>query len=227
MSWTLIAETGAGGDANTSTTPDKDTAGADLIVGLCTWYTPNGPVTPVDSLGDTVTLGDQVNGSGGMSGRLFWIENPTPGTRHFSISGVTINPNIVWAAWSGKKSGTAFETQTGTGGSGSTIQPGSITPSEDGELVVCGGFAGNGSLVGVDAPLAMTASSPVSNGGGFMLAALAWQAQTTAAAVNANWTVAAGGYGNGACQAVFKAAPGGGASVPPFRTRSVARRMVW
>src|SRR6185503_14306386 len=75
------------------------------------------------------------SGDGSHAGtRIYYAYNPTVGTNHtFSIAGTTVAGSFVVAAFSGATTADPKDQETGhTGGaSGTSDQPGTITPSQN------------------------------------------------------------------------------------------------
>ena len=164
--------------ANTTsgTSAAIDTTGATLIVIAAH----NNP-TITDSKSNTwLPLTDQTSAP---EHRLFYAVNPTVGTGHtFSINAWA---RIVVTAWSGADTVQPFDEQNGTsGGAVSPVQPGSITPSLDGELVVAGA-----SLINQVSNFTVSGYTVINSpqGGGPEGCSLAYAVQTTATATNPLW----------------------------------------
>jgi hypothetical protein len=96
-----------------------------------------------DSAGNTLIQADTIttdNGEGATV--LFYLQNPTTSTTHHWTIGVSsIFASIAVRGWSGSASSPLDQVnQAGSTGTVIFIQPGSITPSEDNELIIssCG-----------------------------------------------------------------------------------------
>jgi hypothetical protein len=205
MTIAIIAEgikaSATGGDV---TTDAANTTGADLIV-LALIYYHAGTVsvpTVLDSKGNTWTaLTDRRSSNQGC--RLFYCAGPTVGTGHtFSTSGANF-PTLAYIAVSGA-SATPYHSEAGNATeSGTSLQPGSVTPPADGCLVVTGLNFGGGS--GASIGSGFTAQVSNYNPGVAIAGAIARLIQGTAAAVNPTWNWT--GTGEGAAGiAVFQPA---------------------
>src|SRR5216684_1966690 len=137
MAFSLIANTlKQTSDGSNVTTTAIDTTGANLIVLLTV---DNANHTPTDSKSNTWT-GLTVKAVNTVNTRLWYSLGPTVGSGHtFTLTGVSSLPCIAAAAYSGAKTSSAFDVENGSNpGSGTSIQPGNVTPSQDGELVIYG-----------------------------------------------------------------------------------------
>jgi len=207
MSLGVISTAIARSTNSTSVTSGSiDTTGANLIVVAVNTYSVTTP-TFTDSAGNTWTsLTSQ--GSGQARSQIFYCFDPTTSSTHtFSISGGTIYPAVAVIALSGAA---AFDQENGASGSGSgSVAPGSMTPTEDDEIVVSTFSDSNvaGSVTATPSGFttlgALNATS-LSEG-----IDLAYQIQTAAAARNPTWTFGSGQTSWAATGATFTAAGGG------------------
>src|SRR3990167_7216256 len=130
MAYALIASTAKTGSV---TTDAIDTTGANLIViGLA------GDITdaPTDSKGNTWSvLGQGDAGADGTIVLTYYSFNPTVGSGHTFTWGEDYGVIMV-SAWSGAAS-TPFDQENDAGTiSGTSLAPGSVTPTQDNELLV-------------------------------------------------------------------------------------------
>lgn len=189
---------GTGGGPGPFTSSAIDTTGATLLVivtaNAVTWD----PVIS-DSKGNTwnsaLDVDDVSNNSHLM---VHYAYNPTVGSGHtVTVDGALNFISAEVAAFSGIKTTANPVDQTNTGrvGSAATVQPGSITPSVGGALIVCGlGTAGPAGIsASINSGFAITDQLPLSSGN-YYGSALAWLAQGSAAAVNPTWTEASGSH---------------------------------
>lgn len=190
MSFALIANVAAGStDSISVTTAAINTTGADLIVLEVSDYLLDSPSTISDSKGNTWTTLTTYDSGQFNRSRLMYVKNPTVGSGHtFTATTTTGYPSIAVQAWSGAHLTSPFDQQNGSGFFAATsIQPGSITPTENNELVV----TGVGSLIvgAVSVNGGFTISDQVDYSPGVHFAvALAHLVQTTAAAANPTWS---------------------------------------
>lgn len=207
---------------NTNVTSDAiDTTGYDLIViGITNAGT--AAATPTDSKGNTWTALTGQTG-GGVISRFWYCINPTVGSGHtFSTSQAFSYPSIFVLAIAGAAAA-GFDQQNGTASASATsIQPGSITPTEDNELVVAlctNDDTGNTLSINGGFTIAqqnVTVAFQAEGGG------LAYLIQTTATAANPTWSWGGSSEAASTVIASFKAAAGGSTRGTPFGTRGTA-----
>lgn len=214
MSAAHVATMAAAGAVDTTTpvnTGTGDTTGADFVFfGVAR----ESGATPTDSKGNSLTPLTRYNGAGVAGIQLHCADgSPTVGTGHYGTVGTATNQgaNIGGGAFSGIAS-PSFDGENGSGGS--TASPrttGSLTPSEDGCLVIAamgtyGAFSA-GAYGGT--PISIQTQFEVSAFPDGL--AIAWEIQAGATARNQSFSWA-GGYGNetNVTIAAFKPAGGGG-----------------
>lgn len=209
---TPLAHTSAVSSGGPVTTSGIDTTGANLIILWCTGFFTSG--TPTDSKSNTwtpLTIQTQDNN---VSSQFFYCYNPTVGTGH-TFTGVSTSQDcIAVQAWAGAAS-SPFDQQNGSqgAGSGTSIQPGSITPTAANELIVAGVDAINSSTSPtVNSGMTITDSSAVSPGFAF---GMAYLVQTSASAINPTWSYSSAGFDQTTNIASFKVA-----SAPPPPSKS-------
>ncbi len=190
MAWTLVAHTGAQStNTNGITTAAIDTTGATLLVmAVGRQDTTDSGVS--DSKGNTwVTLATVASG---VKITIYYVKNATVGSGHTFSTGADASsfPVIAVQAWSGNdttqnvdQANVAF----GATGTVSTLQPGSVTPSQDNELLVSACVMNFGT--------APTVGSGFTNSDGFALSSglaygmsMSYFTQSTAAALNPTYT---------------------------------------
>jgi hypothetical protein len=115
-------------------------------------------------------------------------------------------PAIAVAAFSGSHAA-PFDQENQNNGVAATIQPGSITPAQDNELIISG-FTPEGAMGGpASINEGMTIADQIdATGGSNVGIAIAYKTQTTAAAINPTWTVFASALTCAAVIASFKKA---------------------
>lgn len=213
MAFSLIAQQkiGAAG-GNSATTAGVDTTGANILfIAVASFNTDPSTATVTDSKGNTYSHITSQAIAGNIGCVLFYSVNPTVGAGHTVTVALTGGfVGISFQAWSGGATSSPLDQQNGNAVSdtNTTIQPGSITPGQDNELVltVFGEplVSSTGSIdSGFSTPYEVAFSSGQNVG-----VALSYKIQTSAAAVNPTWTASSGGFRT-AIQASFKAAPGG------------------
>jgi hypothetical protein len=141
---TLVASAIANGTTSGATTSAVDTTGANLLVLTVAYSSTSGP-TPLDSKNNIwtpLTAQATVSGSGQKIQIYYVTPSPVVGSGHtFSIGGTSSLGTIAIQAFSGVRSSSAYDQQNGTATTTgsfvvSSLQPGSITPSEGGQLFV-------------------------------------------------------------------------------------------
>lgn len=224
MTFSLVASTKKGGTTSGVTTDAIDTSGADLIV-----------VHVASQAGISYTLSDNKSntwnaltihdGNLFTASKFFYAINPTVGSGHtFTTSGVNSAASIQAEAWSGGKLTSPFDQQNGASGTTSPRSTGSVTPSEDNELVI----AGLGCFLNATPTISesMTVQQSLNwSSGNYIGGAIAHKVQTALAAINPAWTFSDdfGGYGSVSI-ATFKAEPAGATLVPVFMNQYRQRR---
>jgi hypothetical protein len=193
MAWTRIAHTTAGcpgGDFKTVTTPAIDTTGADLIVISVSAFTAANPTVSSNKAGTYNLLQIRVVG-GAISNRLFYAAGPTVGSGHtFTASHPTTNvfPSISVEAWSFSHA-SPFDQQNGAASAGVTsLATGSITPSEDGELIFAGlGAGANSGTNSINSGFTI-GDQTQHDGANHEGVSIAYFEQGAAAAINPTWS---------------------------------------
>lgn len=185
----------ASSNTNTATTAAIDTTGASLLIVVISDYAAGvTQAAPSDSKSNTWSNLTTQTSSTVTRMRISYVANPTGGTGHtFAATGTTDYPTICVAAFSHVATTSPFDVQNGSNsGSGSvtTLQPGSVTPGANAELLVTGlSFAVSGTA-SIDSGFTITDQSNYMAGAAIG-GAMAYKVQTTAAAVNPTWTAGA------------------------------------
>ena len=188
---TIITSTSQGGNVNAVTTSAINTTGAIAIVAQIGAFNLNVNGVMTDSKSNTWTLvrTDMVTSS---LANVFYLCSPcTVGTGHtftYTKSGSGPGLNILAL---GNVAQTPLDQQNGNSASTvTTIQPGSVTPTLNNEIVLCGLGASN--TLGtptINSGFTISTSVPFSTGV-TEESALAYKIQTASAAVNPTWTMA-------------------------------------
>jgi hypothetical protein len=183
----LVADSICGGS---SSTVILNTTLANFLIVAVTYFNAATGLSLTDTKGNTWVPLTAVGTGGGAGGflKFYYCLNPTVGSGHgFTWAGTSAFGSIAVAAYSRLKLTSAFDVENGAGNASATsIQPGSITPSEDNELIVTG-------------LLKFTFSSPTVNsgfnirtyaqgGGSNFDVAIADLIQSSAASVNPLWS---------------------------------------
>lgn len=187
----LIAHTSAASlDGNTVTTSGVNTTGATALAAFVAYDGSSAPV-PTDSNGNTWTPLTAQSGTFGR-GRWFYAANPIVGSGHTaSVNASFSYPGLIFLAFSGITITSPFDQENGTGtSSGATsLATGSVTPSENGELILVGlSFESIISGLGIDGTGFTIIETVPSVGGQNYGAAVAYKIQSTAAAENRTWS---------------------------------------
>lgn len=208
--FSLIASEGASSlDSVTVTPPSKDTTGANLIVAFVSaGYATNGTLT--DTKSNSYTQATPVTGPGFNVGSLFYAAGSlTVGSGHaltYDVSpGGGLYPALCWAAFSGAAS-SPLDQENQNSGASTPLVTGSVTPSEDDELLVTGLGWDQNATSSINSSFTKTTDAPYNAGTG-LAASMAYLIQTSASAVNPAWSLSAGQNPVTAI-ATFKAASG-------------------
>ena len=173
----------SGGGGEDPTTGAIDTTGANFLVMMCSAI--NGrDLTPSDSKGNTWVSAKTLTANN-MRVEIFIAENAIVGSGHTFHANSPYGDSyasIAAAAFSNVKTASSTD-QTNSNGSATA---GSITPTEDNELVIAAISASGGSTgIGGGFTVAQFVSGPVRGG-------LAYLIQSTAAAANPTWSSVSG-----------------------------------
>jgi hypothetical protein len=216
VSYVLVAQTAigstGGGDVTTS---GINTTGATLLLAAVADYQASAARTVTDSKGNTWTPLTVYAVSGDARIQLHYAIPGTVGSSHtFSTNGGGLAyPTICIQAWSGADA-TPFDVENGASDAttGTSFQPGSVTPSNNDSLVITGLSLSGGTAIGIDSGFTIAGSVNYSVGnhfGGHM----AYLVQGAAAAVNPTWSWT-GVSKRAAAIAAFQVAAGGANIVP-------------
>jgi len=180
-------------NADAMTTSGIDTTGADLLVAVTAGFA--GVATLTDSKGNTWTgLTTIINGTSAHRVRLWYCSNPVVGAGHtFTASRTGGYPAVAVQAWSGAKTATPFDQENGNTAMGaSSLSTGSITPTQDDELAITASVSPTDGLTISSVNGGFTTTDVVQSGFGDSSAtygvAMAYLAQSAAAAANPTWT---------------------------------------
>lgn len=183
----LVADVAVGGNGSTATTAAINTTGANFCVAVASYYT-NSADTVSDSKSNTWTELTRYTNAAFQRVVIWYAKNPTVGSGHtFTLgSGASTFPAIAAACFSGVDTSSPFDQENG---SANTKTPGSVTPTQNNELIITGisTLTGAGTTPTVDSGFTVTGAhaNSASNYTGY---GLAYKIQTTAAAVNPTWS---------------------------------------
>lgn len=215
MAYALVDKV-SGGSGTTFTTGAIDTTGSNLLIVVQSTWIVN-PATVSDSKGNTwIPLTTFQDPGGGAQETIFYAVNPVVGAGHtFTATGIgSIFTSLVAAAFSGANTVAPFDQQTGSVNNAynnTNALPGSITPTQANELIICGFAYGTANVMSINSSMIIIDQVNFSGGINFGIAA-AFKVQTLAAAINPQWTLTAPPANGGIGIASFKAQAGGAVS---------------
>lgn len=210
MAITVIGHISKVATSSGATTSTLDTTGADTLV-FFTSGVP-GAFTVSDSKVNTWTALTQWGLAGDEGAQLYYAKNATVGAGHtFTTSGANSFSPVAVLALAGGDLTAPFDVENGTHVLSTTIQPGSITPGSNNEIVICGyGGDDTGTAVhSIDSGFTKVEDIAFVGGNSFSIA-LGYIIQTTAGAVNPTWSGPGSNFTIASGIASFKAATGGG-----------------
>lgn len=211
MSLALVAHTSQSSTGGNGVGPTSaiNTTGEDAIIVAVASHGPAGAVAPTDSLGNTLTFIGSFTpaGSDGLIS-LFYNSNPTGGSGNtFSVPGSGNFPAIAVGAFSGTQRSIVLDGYTGNNGSSSltTIQPGSLTPSVSGCLMIaaCAHHGASGSSISINSGFTMLEQKAFVGSNAYGVA-IAYKFKSDAAAENPTFTNTTTGAAMSAIIAAFK-----------------------
>lgn len=185
--YTIGTYNGKAGNGGGATTDAIDSTGNDLCIYTEADYAGSGAGTYTDSKSNTIanlTSGTSTN----MRGWISYAKNCTVGTGHTATTTGAYSPAVLLVA-AGSNLTAPFDQEAGATTNGaSSLATGSITPTEDNELV-CASLAAGGALGTATINTGWTVQVQVDYHGGFNFSnALSCGIQTTATPVNATWS---------------------------------------
>jgi hypothetical protein len=214
------------GTGNAQASAAIDTTGATLLVALCGRGQSVPTTTASDSKSNTWSSLTPGTGSNPES-IIFYVVNPTVGTGHtFTIGSAGGYAAAIVSAFTGVDTSSPFDQQNATGAAGwvdGTAFPGSITPGVNNELVVSCAASQLTTTSWLASGMTIIDQIPFNSGiSVFHGVATAYVVQTSAAAINPNWTQGAS-WAGAMSIASFKAAAAGPGptAVVTFRKRIV------
>lgn len=213
MAWSLTASRSAAGANGATTGSGFSSVGASLsLIGICS-YSAVADATVSDNAGNTYTPLTKYTTASFQYVRWFYCLNPTSNASATATASSTSGfTSIVYAVYSGGAIVSGFDVENGAinNGSTTTISPGSITPTQNNDLIVALlGFNGSTASPTIGASLTVRQFINFSAGTNFGIA-FADFVQTSAAAINPAWSYSASPQIANSI-ASFKIAPVGGA----------------
>lgn len=197
--------------SNGGTSSAMNTSGADLLVAAVTLAL-GGSVTLSDSKSNSWTAGPEAS-NGATTLRLYYSVPTSVGSGHtFTISGTSVFSSISVQAWAGAHTSPFDQENDNAADPVSSIQPGSVTPSDNGQLLVTA-MHNSGDTSDASRSIDTSFATPYQKGlvGGASYAiASSYFVQSSAAAINPSWSWSTGATAGLAVIASFKASAGGG-----------------
>lgn len=181
---TLVSHADAQANGSSiATTSAINTTGATLLHACVAGFN-QPPNAPTDSKGNTWVLIGSVVVQGSQQVAAYYVANPTVGTGHTFTENSGNFPYIAASAWSGVKTTSPLDQHSAGAGAGTqTVQPGSITPTVAGELLLACVGSNNGTAWTINSGFTVYNTIIV---GGIRIQA-AFLVQTPAVAVNPTW----------------------------------------
>lgn len=188
MAITRLGVSGHAAGLNGATTGAVDTTGANFIAIGIAYNTGATPTVQDSKLNNWNALTAQ-DPSSTVAVRIYYCLAPTVGSGHtFTVSASGAAPAIAFDCFAGVKTSSAFDVQNGFADTSDTTSAsaGSVTPSEDGELVfACIGL----SAANTPTPTGVTGTEHQAFVGGSNYGIdIGYVIQTTAGAVNPSWS---------------------------------------
>ncbi len=194
-------------DTNGFTTAALNTTGANLLIVAISTYTLGASFTGIsDSLSNVWTRLNTYVVASNQTVTMYYSSSAIVGAAQtFTVSGSGCYPGMAVAAFSNSASN-PFDSQNGAStASGTTLQPGSVTPSKDNELVVTGfsmQTAGTGSIN--SSFIVADQASQTATGFGVALGYIINGTGTSGVPINPTWTFSGSATGLASDIAVFK-----------------------
>lgn len=207
MATSLVTNGKIAGALNGATSSALNTTGASLLIVSIGQYDVGSDVTLSDSKGNTWTK-LTVQSNFDTRSWIAYCINPTVGSGHtFTIAGSNSYSFATIGAFVGTAVSTTFRSQNNANSTiANSIQPGSVTPDADGQLIWTGfcGFVNASSTIGSGFTIT---DQQAGNSGTCYGGAGAYLIQGTAAAVNPTWSTNDAANDSTANIAVFEVAP--------------------
>lgn len=184
--FSLISYTGATSpDANTVSTSEIDTTGANLFVVIASSYQFADAPILTDNKGNIWNALTLYQFGGNI--QMFYCANGLAGNNHiFTLTGTGSNPSIAIASFSGS-SASPFDLENGNGAAGASLSTGTITPSVNNNLIITGlnSLSGTNGTINSGFSLLYYAGSVAGKSFGI---GLAYLIQSSASSINPTWT---------------------------------------
>lgn len=186
MAYAFISSLAEALAPNGGTSGSIDTTGADFIYYAVAHDAAGVPVVSDSKLNTWTALTAQTHGAVEIT--PYYTENASSGTSHtFTVTGIGVYAAVAVQAFSGGTTTSADQTN-GANNFANTLATGSVTPSENNELVITPlGFNAAGTPTSIDSSFTGLVEANFGSGNNYGVA-LAYLIQTAAAAVNPTWT---------------------------------------
>lgn len=173
---------------STNVSLSLSTTGADFLVCQGNAYEATPPTGISGSLSGSFTrLTPAI--SGNAWGAIFYVADPTTGSDTITIAGGQFM-SLACASFSGVATSSPFDQQSAGISSSTTVQPGSITPSVSGALILSGICPWAYSQAGtINSSFTTTDYLNATLGGNAVDVGLAYFVQGSASAINPTWTI--------------------------------------
>lgn len=213
MAYAFLGQSSASssGDNSRVDVSAVDTSGANLIVAVVSDFQSSAATTLTDSKGNTWSPLTQQVTVGGARVRIIYTAPSSVGSGHtFAAAGAGSNYPSMEVMWFSGAHTTPFDVENGAQVNNTVGQPGSVSPSEDNELLIVGeGHSTSGTLL-IGSSFTGLVQRDFTGGANFG-SAMAYKIQTTAGAENPQWTSVSGTVQiSAAVIATFKSGSGGG-----------------
>jgi hypothetical protein len=192
--FTKVFNIDAPGNANAVTTLTTDSSGCSIIICCVATFSGLPSSTLLDNKGNNYTLAVAKNTVSSYYTAIYYCVNPSVGSGHaWSISQSGKYPSICVIGFSGGSPTPTLDATSSFAGAGnvSSIQPGSITPSQNNEIIIVSRNGEDNGTISVNGSFAMFGQN--SNTGGSERCGGAYLIQTTAVASNPTLTWAVNG----------------------------------
>lgn len=222
-----LVNSASGADADGLSVGPVDLAGSSLIVLAYVFYIAGTLTTPPnDGVNSYTNLRSEFPPDDSVV-RIYYAENPTVSSPlTFTTSGSGIFNALIVAGFSGVKTSSPIDQHDGAilGSPSTSIQPGSVTPTEDNELIVAQlGYGDPIADLAINSGFSTPIHFPFESGVNFGVS-FSYLVQTSLGAVNPQFSWSGVGSDAGTNIATFKAETGG----PTPQLRGVIRpNLIW
>lgn len=186
MAITLKAHVAANSTSGSFTTAAIDTTGATLLVASAAYFNNTTRVAQITDSKNNTWVPLPIRAVGDTNNRTHYCVNPTVGSGHTFTLTDSSSGSFCVAAFDGVIAVSPLDLNTGNAASGSTIAPGSLTPTNANSLVISGLAFRTTGTVTVDSGFTI---SDQTTSGSVVSSALGYIIETTIVAKNPTWTL--------------------------------------